>query len=137
MQRFAGEFVFPDASGEPIEPSAFGHRFDRVLRRAGLRGVRFDLRHTYASLLIAAGAHPKYIQAQMGYASITIRDDWGLVPRGGGRPRSLGSDQGSGADTRPSSPYQLPWVTYIANCRPQGGGRGSRPAPVPRAQAQS
>jgi integrase len=34
--------------------------------------VRFhDLRHTYAALLIAAGAHPKYIQAQMGHASIT------------------------------------------------------------------
>ena len=27
-------------------------------------------RHTYASLLIAQGAHPKYIQAQLGHASI-------------------------------------------------------------------
>ena len=41
-----------------------------------------DLRHTYASLLIAQGAHPKYIQAQLGHASIqTTLDRYGhLMP---------------------------------------------------------
>ena len=40
-------------------------------RRAELRRIRFhDLRHTYTSLLIAHGAHSKYIQAQLGHASI-------------------------------------------------------------------
>jgi hypothetical protein len=30
-------------------------------------GLRFhDLRHTYAALMVAADAHPKYLQAQMG-----------------------------------------------------------------------
>jgi hypothetical protein len=40
------------------------------------------LRHTYASLLIAQGAHPKYIQVQMGHASIqTTLDRYGhLMP---------------------------------------------------------
>jgi integrase len=45
--------------------------------------IRFhDLRHTYASLLIAQGAHPKYIQAQLGHASIqTTLDRYGhLMP---------------------------------------------------------
>jgi integrase len=54
-----------------------------VLRRALLRRIRFhDLRHTYASLLIAQGAHPKYIQAQLGHASIqTTLDRYGhLMP---------------------------------------------------------
>jgi hypothetical protein len=53
------------------------------LRRAGLRHIRFhDLRHTYTSLLIAQGAHPKYIQAQLGHASIqTTLDRYGhLMP---------------------------------------------------------
>ena len=46
--------------------------FPRALRQAGIaRHVRLhDLRHTYASLLIAQGAHPKYIQVQMGHAFI-------------------------------------------------------------------
>src|SRR5439155_25604809 len=50
---------------------------------AELRRIRFhDLRHTYASLLIAQGAHPKYIQAQLGHASIqTTLDRYGhLMP---------------------------------------------------------
>src|SRR3989449_11341431 len=45
--------------------------------------MRFhDLRHTYASLLIAQGAHPKYIQTQLGHASIqTTLDRYGhLMP---------------------------------------------------------
>jgi integrase len=38
--------------------------------------LRFhDLRHTCASLLIAAGAHPKLIQARLGYSSITTTLD--------------------------------------------------------------
>lgn len=38
--------------------------------------MRFhDLRHTYASLLIATGEHAKYIQSQMGHSSITITLD--------------------------------------------------------------
>ena len=42
-----------------------------MLRRSKLQRIRFhDLRHTYASLLIAQGAHPKYIKVQLGHASI-------------------------------------------------------------------
>ena len=39
-------------------------------------------RHTFASLLIAQGAHPKYIQVQLGHASIqTTLDRYGhLMP---------------------------------------------------------
>jgi integrase-like protein len=57
----------------PYDPNNLVKRdFVRTLRRAGLPKIRFhDLRHTYAALLIAAGAHPKYIQAQLGHASIT------------------------------------------------------------------
>ena len=34
-----------------------------------------DLRHTFASQLIEQGAHPKYIQEQLGHASITMTMD--------------------------------------------------------------
>src|SRR5262249_6029180 len=45
----------------------------RCLKKAGLRTVRFhDLRHTFVSLLIQKGAHPKYIQEQAGHSSIRV-----------------------------------------------------------------
>ena len=34
-----------------------------------------DLRHTFASQLIEQGAHPKYIQEQLGHVSITMTMD--------------------------------------------------------------
>ena len=82
--RFAGETVFTAPEGGPIDPDNFSSRdWARALRRSKLQRIRFhDLRHTYASLLIAQGAHPKYIQAQLGHASIqTTLDRYGhLMP---------------------------------------------------------
>jgi len=79
------EFVFCSERGTPIDADNFRHReFPEALRRAELRRIRFhDLRHTYTSLLIAHGAHPKYIQAQLGHASIqTTLDRYGhLMPQ--------------------------------------------------------
>jgi integrase len=79
------EFVFCSERGTPLDADNFRHReFPAALRRAELRRIRFhDLRHTYTSLLIAHGAHPKYIQAQLGHASIqTTLDRYGhLMPQ--------------------------------------------------------
>jgi len=79
------EFVFCSVRGTPLDADNFRHReFPAALRRAQLRRIRFhDLRHTYTSLLIAHGAHPKYIQAQLGHASIqTTLDRYGhLMPQ--------------------------------------------------------
>ena len=50
--------------------------FAPALRKAGLPQIRFhDLRHTYASLLIAQGEHPKLIAEQLGHASVQITLD--------------------------------------------------------------
>ena len=82
--RFQAGLVFCSPDGEPINPDTFAQQdWTRALRRAELRRIRFhDLRHTYASLLIAQGAHPKYIQVQLGHASIqTTLDRYGhLMP---------------------------------------------------------
>ena len=84
-ERPHGPLVFGGQEGRPLDPDNLSHRrFPRALRQAGIaRHVRLhDLRHTYASLLIAQGAHPKYIQVQMGHASIqTTLDRYGhLMP---------------------------------------------------------
>jgi len=63
--------------GNPIDPDNLNHReFHPALVRAGLRKIRFhDLRHTYTTLLIAQDANPKFIQTQLGHASITTTFD--------------------------------------------------------------
>jgi integrase len=84
----AHDLVFPNGAGNPESHSNLLNRgFYPALRRAGLRKIRFhDLRHTYASLLIANGEHPKRIQALMGHSSINATMDvYGhLMPGGGG-----------------------------------------------------
>jgi integrase len=69
--------VFPNEAGKPMDAShLISRQFRPTLRRAGLRLIRFhDLRHTFASLLIDRGEHPKYIQSQMGHSSINITMD--------------------------------------------------------------
>jgi integrase len=47
--------------------------FKPLLTKAGLRSIRFhDLRHTFGSLLIQAGASLAYVRDQMGHSSIQI-----------------------------------------------------------------
>lgn len=68
--------------GKPSEPviswsiSGLEKKFQKLLKDAGLPRIRFhDLRHTYASQLIQAGAHIKYIQGQLGHSSIKVTLD--------------------------------------------------------------
>jgi integrase len=66
--------IFPNKAGKHIDNSSMLRRhFRPALKAAGLPSVRFhDLRHAYASLLIAQGENIKYIQNQLGHASPTI-----------------------------------------------------------------
>jgi integrase len=80
--------VLPSGAGNPENHGNLLNRgFYPALRRAGLRKIRFhDLRHTYPSLLIANGEHPKRIQALMEHSSTNVTMDvYGhLMPGGGG-----------------------------------------------------
>lgn len=69
--------VFPSPRGHVLNADNFRHRiFTPAVRRAGLTRLRFhDLRHTYAALMVFAGAHPKYLQTQMGHSSIRVTLD--------------------------------------------------------------
>lgn len=64
--------LFTDDVGRPITRSWFGHSvWRRAVAAAGLpKETRFhDLRHHYASLLIAHGESVKTVQARLGHAS--------------------------------------------------------------------
>ncbi len=66
--------VFPTPGGSVWRKDNFMARvFRPAVRRAQLAPLRFhDLRHTYAALMVAAGAHPKLLQAQLGHTSINV-----------------------------------------------------------------
>ena len=71
------DLVFPNGDGKPQNPSNLLRRgFFPALRRAGLRRIRFhDLRHTYASLLIARNVNPKIVSTLLGHSSIKVTMD--------------------------------------------------------------
>lgn len=59
--------VFARMDGQPLTPSQVSHHFAVLLRRAGLPRVRLhDLRHTHATMLLAAGVHPRVAAARLG-----------------------------------------------------------------------
>lgn len=66
------DYVLRSQIGGPIDPDNVDRAWKRHLTAAGLADRPFhSTRHTHASLLIAAGVHPKAIQARLGHASIT------------------------------------------------------------------
>ena len=81
MAKYADEndlyLIFCRQDGTPLDPDTVSKiEFHRILKSAGIRRIRFhDLRHTYASLLVAQGESPKYIQCQLGHSSIQVTLD--------------------------------------------------------------
>ena len=71
------DLVFPSPEGYATMHTNFMKRFFYpALRRAGLRQVSFhSLRHSNASFRIEAGQNIKYIQGQLGHASINMTMD--------------------------------------------------------------
>ena len=68
------ELVFPDREGDPIQSSDLLRTgLHSALRRAGLRQVRFhDLRHSFASNLLAAGVDVVTVSKALGHANVHI-----------------------------------------------------------------
>jgi integrase len=70
------DMIFVAPSGALMQPSAVGQRFQRLRRAHGLPHIRLhDLRHTYATLALEAGVHPKVVSERLGHAGITITLD--------------------------------------------------------------
>lgn len=69
--------VFPNSDGGYQDANnMIKRRFKPALNRAGINHLRFhDLKHTYASLLLAKGIQMKYVQHQLGHSSIKMTMD--------------------------------------------------------------
>jgi integrase len=67
------ELIFVSPAGLPLKQRAVKREFRRLLAIAGTRSARlYDLRHTAATLGIAAGVSVKVISDQLGHASISF-----------------------------------------------------------------
>ncbi len=69
--------VFCDQIGGPLDGRELLRSWFRpLLAKAGLPPVRFhDLRHSYASIALARGVHPKVVQEAMGHSTISVTLD--------------------------------------------------------------
>jgi integrase len=68
--------VFCRPDGGPLHAERFSRTFDEQSARAGLPRIRLhDLRHTWATLALSAGVHPKVVQERLGHAAVGITLD--------------------------------------------------------------
>lgn len=71
----ADTLVF-ECDGQPWVPTSFGMLFARLRDAADLPKVRLhDLRHTYATLMIAAGVDLKTVSTALGHSKVGITAD--------------------------------------------------------------
>lgn len=67
------DLIFRSDVGAPLRQRTVKREFRRLLEAAGIRPIRlYDLRHTAATLAVAAGVSVKVISEQLGHASISI-----------------------------------------------------------------
>lgn len=70
------DYVFTDEVGVPVNPNSMSKRFDTIVRKSDLPRIRLhDLRHTYATVALKAGVHPKVVSERLGHATVGITLD--------------------------------------------------------------
>jgi integrase len=127
-------YVFSEGD-RPMDPDNFRHRiFEPLLTAAEMRKVRIhDLRHTYASQLIAARKELHYIQEQLGhhspaftltvYGHLLPRDRRGEVDCLDDDPASFRKPGASAADDLSTEKNETPQPSEIAGLS-RAGDRG-------------
>jgi integrase len=70
------DLVIATVFGKPVHPKTLTWYFSRAVRRTGLPKIRLhDLRHSYATLALKAGIHPRVVQERLGHANVGITLD--------------------------------------------------------------
>ncbi|MDO8750671.1 MAG: site-specific integrase [Dehalococcoidia bacterium] len=69
-------YVFTRPDGRCLDPEAATRAFTAMARSIGRSDLHFhSLRHTHASLMLAAGVHPKVVSERLGHSSISVTMD--------------------------------------------------------------
>lgn len=71
------DFVFANSTGMPLDiKNVTARHFRKILEAAGLPKIRlYDLRHTAATLMLAAGVNPKVASERLGHSTIVLTMD--------------------------------------------------------------
>lgn len=70
------EEVFIDEFFQPLNPEALSYRFELAVKASGLPYISLHgLRHTWATLALQAGEHPRIVQERLGHSSIRVTMD--------------------------------------------------------------
>lgn len=68
--------VFTRPDGDLIHPERVSKAFRAIVKKTGLTQIHLhDLRHTHATLALAAGVHPKVVSDRLGHATVAITLD--------------------------------------------------------------
>lgn len=70
------DLVITTVFGKPVHPKTLSWYFGRAVKRTGLPKIRLhDLRHSYATLALKVGIHPRVVQERLGHANVGITLD--------------------------------------------------------------
>jgi len=65
------DLIFPKVDGSPLHPERVSREFDRRVQRWELPKLTLHgLRHTWATLALSSGVHPKIVQERLGHSTI-------------------------------------------------------------------
>jgi integrase len=69
-------YVFAGDEGQPMHPNVIAKRFARLVAVTSLPAIKLHgLRHTNATVSLAAGEHPKIVQERLGHSTISMTLD--------------------------------------------------------------
>ena len=72
----SNDLVFRDDLGRLVHPDWFLREFNLLVQNAEVPRIRLhDLRHTYATLALKTGVHPKVVSERLGHATVGITLD--------------------------------------------------------------
>ncbi|GAA2690559.1 MULTISPECIES: tyrosine-type recombinase/integrase [Actinosynnema] len=68
--------VFCWETGKPIYPDTLTERFNRLVDLAGVPQIRLhDVRHSYATIALRSGVHPKIVSSRLGHSTVAFTLD--------------------------------------------------------------
>jgi integrase len=123
--------VFPAPEGGYLRRSNFRRRsWLPAIRAAGVEGLRFhDLRHTAATLALAAGANTRELMERMGHTSSQVALRYQHVMAGRDQAIAAALDElvQAAANLATEHPFEEPSGTLVARTgRARSGGAGRR-----------